>query len=363
MDRDSLLEHLSAKRPPQELANWLRGEFLKELTRRFNQEEVRKKLGLYQGERIPDNERNLTDVRNRVSLIVEYELAQIANSILADAKIDSFFWSYVVANRFPDLEVRNADGTRQLRIEVKNLQSVAEEKSANFDTLIKDVNPSTDFIVVFLWEWGYGDGVKFKWDRAPKILSHFVFHAASLAQLRDAYWLNRPPETLGDGFQGFDLRFAVNCVRDTYAEEEGNYGKLLRIWQEDFEFRPPATSELQDTEAEYIRFKSSVVTQGFWSLCDFHLPKLSRNESIKRISVGGVDVGASAGPFAFLMVRFVSLCDIEPLLREDAVKYLVTMTDKYVCSGYVLDKKARRQVFSRTKPKSLTRRLFGLVDS
>lgn len=42
-----------------------------------------------------------------------------------------------------------------MRIEVKCLQSMAEEKSANFDTLIKDINPQTDFVVVFLWEWDY----------------------------------------------------------------------------------------------------------------------------------------------------------------------------------------------------------------
>jgi hypothetical protein len=119
----------------------------------LNSTDVRQRIGLYAGERIPQNERNLTDVRNRVSLIIEYEMARIATRILERAEIGDLFWSYVVANRFPDLEVRHNSGRRGLRVEVKCLQTLAEEKAANFDTLRKDIHPQTDFLVVFLWEW------------------------------------------------------------------------------------------------------------------------------------------------------------------------------------------------------------------
>ena len=98
------------------------------------------------------------------------------------------FWSYVVANRFPDLEIRENNGNRLLRLEIKCLQCVAEEKSANFDTLIKDINPNTDFVIVCLWDWDNRGNNICQWDSAPKLFKIYVFHAYSLAQLRDTYW-------------------------------------------------------------------------------------------------------------------------------------------------------------------------------
>src|SRR5258708_28228607 len=119
MDANTLTAKLGGQSPALETAQWLRAHYLPELMRRFNTVDVRKRLGLYVGDRIPDNERNLTDVRNRVSLIVEYELARLSNQILSNANVNDLFWAYVVANRFPDLEVRMNDGSRKLRIEVK----------------------------------------------------------------------------------------------------------------------------------------------------------------------------------------------------------------------------------------------------
>lgn len=346
---------------PVQIAQWLRSTYLPLLIDRFNHDDCRKRLGLYQGERIPDNERNLTDVRNRVSLIIEYELARLSNHMLSDAGENNLFWSYVVANRFPDLEVRRPDGTRCLRIEVKCLQSIAEEKSANFDTLKKDINPATDFVVVFIWEWGYADSALFGWDRAPRILNCYVFHASSLAELRDAYWLNKPPENLGGGFQGFDLRFAVNCAAGVYAEEEGNYGKLLRIWQADFPHRPPATPALQDTENEYLRFKKSVILDGFWSLCQYHLPRLSQQSQITQISANGEAVGAKAGDFGFFTKLLVNNSDITSLMIANGIHYGVAMTEKYVCTGMVLTGTRTAPAFNQKKPKFLSRQLFGLA--
>ena len=156
LDKCEMREMLSCdKDNTLDLSIWLRNRYLPYLITKFNCSKVRKCLGLYQGERIPENERNLTDVRNRVSLLIEHDLAALSNEILEEYDIDDMFWCYVVANRFPDLEIRKNNGERCMRIEVKCLQSMAEEKSANFDTLIKDINPQTDFVVVFLWEWDY----------------------------------------------------------------------------------------------------------------------------------------------------------------------------------------------------------------
>lgn len=363
MDREQLATMLGAVATPVEIARWLRTDYLPHLIDLFNHDDCRKRLGLYQGERIPDNERNLTDVRNRVSLIVEYELARLSNQILAEYGQDNLFWSYVVANRFPDLEVRRPNGVRCLRIEVKCLQSIAEEKSANFDTLKKDLNPNTDFVVVFVWDWGYSDSARFGWDRAPRILNCYVFHAASLAELRDAYWLNRPPDNLGDGYQGFDLRYAVNCAQGVYAEEEGNYGKLLRIWQEDFPYRPNDTIELLDTEQEYISFKKGVVLEGFWSLCNYHLPRLSQQSALSVLYSGGEAVGMKAGDFGFFMKSIASNALIKSLMISHGLCYGVAMTEKYVCTGLLRAGSDTTTVFNKKKPKLLSRQLFGLDEN
>lgn len=326
----SLRDGISGNGSPKEIADWLRGEFLVELKKRFNTSDVRRRLALYHGERVPDNERNLTDVRNRVSMIVEYELARLANEILRDGQVDDFFWSYVVANRFPDLEVRGHDGRKTLRIEVKCLQSIAEEKAANFDTLKKDLNPVTDYVVVFLWEWcKVWDTIQ--WDRAPKILDFYVFNASALAAMRDAYWLNRPPNNLGGGYQGFDLRYAVNCTSGIFNEEEGNYGKLLRFWSSDFQFPPPQTPEIIDANAEYTRFKDGVVIAGFKTLCELLLPGIAESDEPLDLltDTNGELRAAVLGQYAFCLASKFSAPQISDLIRRRNLKFCISMTDKY----------------------------------
>lgn len=363
MNAAALRNNLGGIVPVLETVQWLRKQYLPELMQQFNVIDVRKRLGLYAGDRIPDNERNLTDVRNRVSLVVEYELARLSNRILADSGVDDLFWAYVVANRFPDLEVRKNDGSRKLRIEVKNLQSVAEEKSANFDTLKKDINPSTDFVVVFLWEWLW-DPTEIQWERAPKLLDVFVFHATSLATLRDTYWLNQPPDNLGNGYQGFDIRYGVNCANGIYAEEEGNYGKLLRIWQADFPHRPPMTPILADTEQEYLRLRKEAVLVGFRNLCYLHLPRLSGRAvgGIQPIVIGGARVGERLGDFGFFLKGSgISNAVVRRIMIENNIHYSVAMTEKYVCTGYFRTEGGVEEVFNKRKPKNLTRDLFRLA--
>lgn len=341
---------------PLELCQWLRNEFINTFITRFNNDDNRRKLALYNGEVIPTNERNLTDVRNRVSLIIEYELAKISNQILKeDYDIDQIFWSYVVANRFPDLEVLDNFGNKVLRVEVKCLQSISEEKSANFDTLKKDLNDETDYLMVFLWEWDY-EKKDVSWDRAPKILDAFIFHAYSLATFRDQYWLNKPPSNLGNGFQGFDLRHAVNCVDGVFSVEEGNYGKLLRIWNSDFEFKPKMTPLLIDTEKEYQRLKSNSILSGFESLSRNIIPKLSKDSSIIKCFDG---YGYYSGEFIFYMGKLGSSEVIE-LMLSNGIKYLVQMNEKYVSNGFLLENKSLKNLFSKSKPKMINLDKFNL---
>ncbi len=353
MQSAEIREYLTGQREPLQTLAWLRETFLPVVINDLNSIDVRRRLGIYEGEKIPENERNLTDVRNRVSLIIEYEMARVATRILEHAEIQDVFWSYVVANRFPDLEVRHISGRRGLRVEVKCLQTLAEEKSANFDTLRKDIHPNTDFLVVFLWEWRH-DPTEITWDRAPQIVKVYVFHAASLAHLRDWYWLNKPPRTLGDGLQGFDLRYAVNCTNGKYNEEEGNYGKLLRIWQEGFEYEPRKSDMMEQTISDYLVFKTDAIVSGLDTLANTFLPGLSGDVEVAPIIYHDIRVGWKAGKTAFLMKSHLSKRDDkQAILTLASCERVYLLSDKYAWVEYHYEDATLKEVRRGSKPKRL----------
>lgn len=364
IDASNLQRFLTGKCEPVDTLVWLSETFLPEIVSRLNATDVRRRLGIYAGEKIPENERNLTDVRNRVSLIFEYELARIATRILEEYKIEELFWSYVVANRFPDLEVRTSSGARGLRVEVKCLQSIAEEKSANFDTLRKDIHPITDFVVVFLWEWKY-DPKEIAWDRAPFVHEAFVFHASSLAYLRDWYWLNNPPQNLGDGLQGFDLRYAVNCRNGSYNQEEGNYGKLLRIWQKDFKYQPPESPLIVRTIRDYVSFRHKVILKGFENLAHLILPRLSGSRVINPIFYRHINdnscIGWQSENICFILNSFLDSQEKKKnLLPQISADTIYTFNEKYAWSKYKSDGIDMTLIIKGKKPKHLIR---GLVEN
>lgn len=328
MEDQQIRDFLAGRNNPRATLDFLAGQFIPAVVVRLNDPGTRRRMALYGGDRIPENERNLTDVRNRMSLLIEYKLAWIGNDILEDHGITDLFWTNVVANRFPDLEVRDHQGRRGMRVEVKCLQAIAEEKSANFDTLKKDLNPATDYIVVFIWEW-FRDQAAIAWDRAPKILRVFVFHASSLAELRDYNWLETPPNDLGDGFQGFDLRYAVNCRQGRYNEEEGNYGKLLRIWNDKVVYRPGLSDLLTATIATYRDFEDFTVWSGFEVLAPYLLTQPGAS-SPEPILSNGKTVGYRHRTLAIVFKRRVpSIQQQRDLARNQGIDRLIVMTDKY----------------------------------
>src|SRR5690606_15316102 len=98
--------------------------------------------------------------------------------------------------------------------------------------------------------------------RHPFIADVFVLDAYQLAQMRDTYWLNRPPTNPGDARQGFDLCFGVNCRESQYNQEEGNYGKLMRIFDSDYEAYLPDDVRDGSTLKEYYRFRKATIRLG-----------------------------------------------------------------------------------------------------
>lgn len=353
MRQTDIRDFLTGAREPMETLVWLQETFVPTVIKDLNSTDVRRRLGIYAGEKIPENERNLTDVRNRVSLIIEYELARIATRILEGMKIDDIFWTYVVANRFPDLEVRQDNGCRGLRVEVKCLQTIAEEKSANFDTLRKDIHPRTDFLVVFLWEWN-SEKSEVIWDRAPQIVNAYVFHASSLAHVRDWYWLNKPPSNLGDGLQGFDLRYAVNCTNGSYNEEEGNYGKLLRIWKKGFRYKPESSALMDKTIDDYLKFKAEAIISGLDTLANKLLPIISGDPALTPIIYNGGRVGWKTEATSFLLnASSLSKADMRTILSQVLTEKVYIFTEKYTWVEYIYDEGGLRQVRNGKKPKHL----------
>ena len=360
MKPGTLRLHLTAATDTLATLQWLQDNFLPLVVSQLNQTDSRKRLALYGGDRIPENERNLTDFRNRISLIIEYEFARTITTILQRAGITDLFCAYVVANRFPDLEIRNDDGARGLRFEVKCLQSTAEEKSANFATLMKDILPSSDFIVVFLWDWEGGQ-TETCWDRAPSLLCAYVFSASSLAMLRDWYWLNNPPRNLGRGYQGFDIRFAVNCAKGKFNEEEGNYGKLLRLWKPNFPHRPPEKELLLKTERDYLSFRETVVDSGFRTLALQMLPTLSGIESVSEVVFNNQQVGLRAGNSAFLLSASIkgSLAKLRQIMKSEGLTEAWLLRNNYQWRRFKVADGNIDMIANGTKPKTIIESRLG----
>lgn len=350
MDKETLIKMLHAKEKPDVTSQWLRNEYFPIIMERYNSEASRKRFGLYQNEQIPANERNLTDVRTRMGILIEFELARISNELLSELGNTDIFWSYVVANRFPDLEIRENSGNRLLRLEIKCLQCIAEEKSANFDTLIKDINPNTDYVIVCLWDWDDAGKEECEWDSAPRLYKIYVFHAYSLAMLRDTYWLNKPPTNLGNGYQGFDIRYAVTVSGGTYSKEQGNYGKLTRIWKEGFNYRPVETPELLDTEREYLLFQKEIVLKGFEILAKRQLRQLGTG-TIDPLIYEDQDLGYLLDRSAYAMnVRKNQALRIAAYYR---LSNLVVMTEKYKCTVYKEQDGNFEEIAKNEKPKNV----------
>ncbi len=351
MDKEELIKILHATESPDKIAKWLRKQYFPEIMNRYNLEASRKRFGLYRNEQIPSNERNLTDVRTRMGVLIEFELARLSNEILPELGIEDVFWSYVVANRFPDLEIRENNGNRLLRLEIKCLQCIAEEKSANFDTLIKDINPNTDFVIVCLWDWDDGGNDTCQWDLAPKLFKMYVFHAYSLAQLRDTYWLNKPPADLGTGYQGFDVRYAVTCTDSVFSKEQGNYGKLTRIWKKDFAYRPVETPALLDTEAEYIKFQREIIRVGFEILAKKQLSEL-RNGEISYIVYEGQNIGYAVEDVGYVM-KAMRKSKVQEIALQNRLSILVSMTEKYRSTIYKMQPDSIDELAKNEKPKNV----------
>ena len=234
-------------------------ELLPRAVARMNGGPLPNRLAVFDNDPLPTNQRNLTDVRTRLGNLLEWELGlalaeEVAPHVGAELRL-----AYVIANRFPDFEFRGPDGGRGIRLEAKAVDVTAEEKAANFDTLLKDIRAGSDFVVTMIWRLHRPDGANF---RFPYVETAIALDAEHLAKMRDTYWLHTPPGNVGAARQGFDLRFAVNCSGDAFNKEEGNFGKLMRLF--DPRLRPALPEEVRTapTFDMYYRLRERIVREG-----------------------------------------------------------------------------------------------------
>lgn len=239
----------------ESIERFLENEIIPEAVTYLNKCALQRRLIVFDDEKLPTNQRNLTDFRTRLGVLIEYEFGRALDEQVTLKGLTNAQVVYVIANRFPDLEIRRSDGERGPRIEVKTIDLLAEEKAANFDTLIKDIRPSQDYVLVLLWQWLRVDG---KTARYPMIADWCIINAFELAILRDTYWLNHPPSDCGEGAQGFDIRWAVNSTSEGFKKEEGNYGKIMRIFDNETEKWLPNGLVRKTTIDKYFTLREKI---------------------------------------------------------------------------------------------------------
>src|SRR5205807_1048982 len=106
-------------------------QLLPEAIRDLNQGIASHQIARLSSERLPENERNLTDTRTRIGVLLEYSLGLCLDERLGRLLGRRYRLGFVVTNKFPDLVLRGPVYQPLVRLEVKCVQTAAEEKSAN----------------------------------------------------------------------------------------------------------------------------------------------------------------------------------------------------------------------------------------
>lgn len=232
----------------------LEGDVLEGVVAEVNSDFALPFMSKLPNEPLPTNERNLTDVRTRIGVLLEYSFALALDERIRADHPDDARMAFVVANRYPDLAIRDRSMQPALRIEVKSLQLVSEEKSANFDALLREIHPKRDVLSILVWEWQRAEinGVDVDY---PEIRRAFVFEAYPIALARDLGWLG-----LGSVAKGIDVAGPVVGDGSSWREEEHNMGKVLRILSEQSEV--PSVLATNPNVLAYQEFRVFALSAG-----------------------------------------------------------------------------------------------------
>lgn len=193
--------------------------------------------------------------------MLEYSFALVLQDALRVGGAANYRVSYVAANQYPDLMIRDVSAQPVLRIEMKTLELVSEEKSANFDALVRDIHPEKDVLCVLLWEWKgqeyEGTSVEF-----PEVKKGFAFEAHPIAKARDLGWLSQRQEGRA---KGIDVVGPVieDAKESKYLKgEERNMGKLMRILNDEETSVLPEELKEHPAVKDYREFKKFTINAG-----------------------------------------------------------------------------------------------------
>lgn len=245
----------------EEIVKLFNNEILPKGVERVNEGVFKLMSAKLPSEQLPTNQRNLTDARTRIGTLLEYTLAVEVNHLLKNEyKLEAYDVGFVLANQYPDLVIRNENHEAVIRLEVKSIQGISEEKSANFDALVRNVRQNADLLCIMLWEWETIKEKKVLVD-FPKIHKVYAFNAHDITRIRDEGWLGNITNDIGMKLVDISGVYVPSNVdgQVVYKEEEGNLGKLLRIDTES-----QTVKELQGnyTTVDYTSFKKQVVLFG-----------------------------------------------------------------------------------------------------
>lgn len=175
-------------------------------------------------DKVPKHPRHVADVRARMGTLIEAGLAGIWNEFIKTGDFQGWRLAVNYVTEYPDLYLRDDDGERRLRIEVKTLHDEADEGAARFDTLTPLIDASTDVLVVVGWRWQTQSGRRID-IVYPVILAADAISAHEIARERDVRF-----EITGGVFKSGGRPYVrAKKGASRYVPDPSNYGKLNRI--------------------------------------------------------------------------------------------------------------------------------------
>lgn len=334
MDSNTLRELLSnCERSGDKLVSVMNNDILPTAVTKLN-EKSRRRMGKLKSEKLPRNERNLTDARTRIGILLEYSLADIIDSQWQEMLRGEHTLAYVVINRFPDLISRNGHHETGIRVEVKAIEAVSEEKSANLDVLVMEVRESGDVLCVLLWEWNeYEEGGIVA--EYPHVYHAYAFPVRTIAQVRDVAWLHDMSRAK---FKAIDVAGPVVGSGDGLKEEEHNMGKLLRIAASgDFDDGSLAYLKSHPAVLAYQAFKAETITIGIQTIVRRAFVQFGVNaqeEQINnfRFSARSLTLVAAGKTISTALAVYCGTVR----RKEDRVSILDELKAKGITTGFVL---------------------------
>lgn len=219
-------------------------------------------------EPVPDHSRNVTETRTRVGLLLEFNLGIVIEEYLPDDHVVS----YGASQAHTDLVLRGPDRTPTVRLEVKAIEDIAEEKAASYEDMVHSIDPNRDILAIFTWGWRQ-DRAAGRETRIPQLYDLRGFEMREISMARDLLWMQSPRR---GNKNMMDISMPVIQKNPgELKEEEGNMGKLTRIVDStDLEDNPELKSQLNFDELQrYIDYMSFCKGAGINRAAEHYMDK------------------------------------------------------------------------------------------